>query len=687
MSFVLFDDGGKFLTGREMSQMDASSQVELESGRRLKVKSTNILLRFDAPAPAELMTQVQALSEEIDLDLAWEFAPDDDFSFVDFAKDYYDEGAGYVKQVAALLALFGAPHYFRRSGKGRFKKAPEENVKAALIAIERKQQQQVQIDAWAQELGNGVCPEPIREQLYKILFRPDKNTLEYKAVVQASRQSQISVLDLFKRSGAISSPYEFHWQRFLFEFFPKGTGFGAFEFTQDEKKLQALPVAGVQAFSIDDAATTEIDDALSVQGLGSGVVTMGVHISAPGLGMVPESDIDEVARSRLSTVYMPGWKIPMLPQEVIERFTLGQGRECPALSLYVSYDEVTLEVKDTQTRLELLSVKENIRYDLVEDVLNDDTLTGSEPINHAFGTELAFLYRLSKHLKLQREEVRGKPEVFLRPDYNFRLLDDEDKPLSVEPVGQEKVVITERKRGSALDLIVSELMVVTNTVWGALLASFKVPGIYRSQAALRPGMKVRMGTKALPHAGIGVPQYIWGTAPLRRYVDLVNQMQIIACVQHGPTAALLAPFKPKDAQLFSIISAFESTYAGYAEFQRGMERYWVLRYLQQNSITELEAVVMKNGMVRALSLPLVCAVSGVQNHAKDTIVLIKINHLDELTLDVDAQLLKVLHDVTERIHDADEEEQGDDEEDAIAGPIVLAVDVNEEESDTGKSED
>ena len=690
MSFVLFDDGGKFLTGREMSQAESSSQVELESGRRVKVKSAQILLHFDAPTPAELMMQAQVLCEEIELELAWEFAPEGDFGFIDFAKDYYDESAGIVQQVAALLALFGAPHYFRRSGKGRFKKAPEEQVKAALIAIERKKQQQLQIDAWAQELEAGVCPESVREQLYKILFKPDKNTLEYKAVVQASRQSQISVLDLFKRSGAIGSAYEFHWQRFLFEFFSKGTGFGSAKFKPDNKVLQALPASRVQVFSIDDAATTEIDDALSVQGLGSGTVTMGVHISAPGLGITPDDEIDQIARSRLSTVYMPGWKIPMLPQEVVDRFTLEQGRECPALSLYMSYDEATLEVKETQIKLELLSVAENIRYDLVEDVLNERTLTGDEPVQHTFGAELVFLYRLAQHLKAKREEVRGKPETFNRPDYHFHVLDDQGQPLGTEPTGYEKISITERKRGSALDLIVSEAMIVANSAWGGVLASSKVPGIYRSQAALRPGIKVRMGTKALPHAGIGVEQYVWSTSPLRRYVDLVNQWQIIACVQNGATAALLAPFKPKDAALFSIISSFESTYSGYAEFQRGMERYWVLRYLQQHGITELEAVVMKNGMVRALDLPLVCVVAGVQNHAKDSVVLVKINHLDELTLDVDVQFVRVVKDADEFVNGSEEEEPDDESEAAIAGPIVLAVDVDEEDgatTDAAKGED
>ena len=59
----------------------------------------------------------------------------------------------------------------------------------------------------------------------------------------------------------------------------------------------------------------------------------------------------------------------------------------------------------------------------------------------------------------------------------------------------------------------------------------------------------------------------------------MNQWQIIACARHGRTAALAAPFKPKDATLFSIISGFDAAYAAYNGFQAGIERYWTLQYL------------------------------------------------------------------------------------------------------------
>ena len=166
------------------------------------------------------------------------------------------------------------------------------------------------------------------------------------------------------------------------------------------------------------------------------------------------------------------------------------------------------------------------------------------------------------------------------------------------------------RRRTPADLIVAEAMILANSTWGGWLAELGVPGIYRSQASLAPGVKVRMSTKALPHAGMGVAQYTWATSPLRRYVDLVNQWQIVACAKHGRTAALVAPFKPKDAELFSVISGFDGAYTAYNQFQNGMERYWTLRYLAQEGLNELDAVVMKDGLVRCDTVPLVFACPG-----------------------------------------------------------------------------
>jgi exoribonuclease-2 len=668
--FVLFEEAGKYLGGRVLSEAEASAQVELDSGKRVKVKGANIVLRFEKPSPAELIAEARALAAGMDLDLAWEFAPEGEFAFADLATEYFQANPSLAQQAAALFALFEAPHYFRRAGKGRFKKAPAEIIQQALAAIEKKKQVLAQIADWAAQLVAGECPAPVREQLYKILFKPDKNAPEYKAVVEASRTAQRAPLELLERAGAIDSAYQFHWKRFLFENFPKGTAF--------PPALSAPAIAddlpradGVEAFSIDDSQTTEIDDALSVQGLGSGTVTVGVHIAAPGLAFAPGSPLDQVARARMSTVYMPGYKITMLPDAVVQTYTLLEGADRPAVSLYARFDEATLELQGTETKIERVPIVANLRHDQLDGVITqawlEDAAVQSADTPEVVTTlraPLSFLFRLAKQLKAQREVVRGKPENFNRPDYNFRLVGNDG-----EPEGNEQVQITTRQRGAPLDLIVSEAMILANSGWGGWLGELGVPGLYRSQASLAPGIKVRMGTRALPHAGLGVKSYAWSTSPLRRYTDLVNQWQIIAAARHGKTAALAAPFKPKDADLFSILSGFDAAYATYNAYQGGMERFWTLKYLQQQGIGELTATVIKdipNGaLVRADTLPLVFPVAGQQERGAH--LRVKLGEIDEIALDVHGTVPAL-------------DEGNPDDEEEVAGPIAIAVDLNDSEA-------
>ena len=693
---ALFEDSGKFQAGRILSEAESSAQIELDSGKRVKAKAAHILLKFDKPTPAELMAQGQTLAETIDLPLAWEFAPEGEFGFADLARDYFSDNATLVEQAAALFCLYEAPHYFRRAGKGRFKKAPAEILQQALAAIEKKAAVLAQIAEWAAHLGAGVCPEPIRQELYKILFRPDKNSPEYKAVVEASRATHTAPLELLQKAGAIDSSYQFHWKRFLLDNFPKGTAFPPLDAPQPPADL---PLADVQAFSIDDSQTTEIDDALSVTGLGTGTVTLGIHIAAPGLAIEPGSALDQLGRQRLSTVYMPGYKVTMLPNSVVQIYTLDEGRANPAVSLYCTVDETTLEIIATETRLDRVPVVANLRHDQLDHLVTESWLSDAsiEVENtpqrlQQLRPQLSFLHQLAKKLKAGREVVRGKPENFNRPDYNFKLVGGNTG--NDEPDGSETVQITTRQRGAPLDLIVAEAAIVANSTWGGLLASFGVPGIYRSQASMAPGVKVRMGTKALPHAGMGVKSYTWATSPLRRYVDLVNQWQIIACVRNGATAALVAPFKPKDAELFSIISSFDAAYSAYNGYQGGMERFWTLKYLEQNGITELDATVFKEGpggtfLVRADTLPLVFPVLGAQNLPRGARLRVKLGEVDEITLDLHGTVLARLDDPTDENDDGpayDESSDGaDDDSSSVAGPLAIAVDMEDSDAEAPSS--
>jgi exoribonuclease-2 len=684
---LIYEDSGKLHAGREFSRADNSLQVESPSGKRSKIKLQQVLLELqqtDIPAlDAPVLLQTVA---EVDLNLAWEFAPEDEFSAAQLALDYFGDKAQNSEKLALLLALVGAPHYFRRAGKNRFKKATAEVLQLALAGIEKRKRLEAQIDEWVVALQAGSCPEPIAAKLYQILFKPDKNGAEYKAVAQAAKATNLPVLELLQQAGALQGDtvgaYHFHWQRFLFEHFPKGTGFADLPIPPLDDA--DLPLAeGVQAYSIDDSSTTEIDDALSVQNLDRALVTVGIHIAAPALALQPGTAWDGVARDRMSTVYMPGNKITMLPPELVQHYTLGAGQARAAVSLYLQIDKESLEILDTQTKIERVPVVANLRLETLEPIATHDWLCSADTVQKAenlaaigqfeplnLPEQLSFLYRLAQHWKAQRELVRGKPENFSRPDFNFKLRKN-GETVKGEVQGDEEAVISIRKRGEPIDLIVAECAIVANSTWGQWLGSIGVPMIYRSQAALLPGVKVRMGAKPLPHAGMGVKAYAWASSPLRRYVDLLNQWQLIAAVRHGATAALSAPFKPKDAQLFAVISSFDAAYSAYNAYQSQMERFWTLRHIQQAGIAELDATVFKDeGWVRADSLPLVCQAFGAEKLPRGSRVRIKLGEIDLLSLHISA----VVH--TQLSADdagAQGDFDGEDEQDDTASLEVAVV--------------
>ena len=582
---VLFEEDGGFKAGSIMTDNDSSLQVELPTGKRSKIKAATVLLRFEKPSAAALLEQATPLAEEIEPDFLWECVNDGEFSFLDFARDYYGHDPAPVEATAVLLALHAAPVYFHRKGKGRFKKAPADILAAALASLEKKRQQALAMEGWIADLKEFRLPAEIAPLTDALLYAPDRNKPETKAFETACAETGLTAPQLLLKCGAIKSAYYLHYKRFLHEQFPKGTGFPNLE---APGLPTDLPKAEVRAFSIDDANTTEIDDALSVTWLPGIGTRIGIHIAAPGLAIEHGSPLDGVARARLSTVYMPGNKITMLPDAVVQNYTLAGGVDCPAVSLYLTVND-TFEIVAHESRVEMVHIAANLRHHEVEPWFNAETVGGALP-DQPFAKELLHLW----HFANACEGRRGKPSAVQGiNDYNFAIVGDLADPESCT------VEISERKRGSPLDKLVAELMIVANSTWGGLLAEHNVACLYRAQTQ----GKVRMTTSPLPHEGLGVPQYAWMTSPLRRYCDLVNQWQLIACLK-GETPA----FAQKSAELFAAMRDFEVTYGSYADFQRMMERYWCLRWLQQHGVSEIDATVRREQLVKLDHLPLMLRV-------------------------------------------------------------------------------
>lgn len=570
---VFYEESGSFKVATVKTENPGSLQVEAVSGKRSKIKTANVLLNFDE-ALDSFMDLAEAEADTLETDFLWECSEENEFGFKDLAKSYYGDSPNNVQLAAIAIKVHAAPIYFYRKGKGSYKAAPEETLKLAQAAVERKRVQAEQMAVWIAQLNDQQLPEGFAEKADHLIYNPDKNSTEWKAIDSAAASSGRMALTVMADAGLITSAHDYHLGAFLREMFKGGTDFPAHEDVSSllDSNVADLPIADVAAFSIDDATTNEIDDAFSFADLPNGNKRIGIHIAAPSLAIAQGGELDSIVLDRLSTVYMPGNKITMLPESVVRPFSLDAGTTKPALSLYLEVAP-DFSIVSNESKVEQITVKENLRHDSLELFFNAETLE-SDNSEHPLWAELTFLYALAESL----EKARGKDEPGRAPqiDYNFYVTDG-------------VVNIVARERGSPMDKLVAELMIYANSTWGGLLKEGGFAGIYRAQT----GGKVFMTTEALPHQGMGLEQYAWCTSPLRRAVDLVNQRQLIALLHQQE-----APYSTEGDALKVIIRDFDQTYQSYNDFQTRMERYWCLQYLIQEKLTEVTATVWRENLVR-----------------------------------------------------------------------------------------
>ena len=647
---LLYEEGGDIKIAAVQSATgtgDSESwQATSLSGKKIKLKAKEVWLRFEKPEAQAAMDEALVLSKDIDLQLLWDCAPEEEFGLVDVSLEYFGSQATISQQVALAIALQDAPVFFRRKGRGRFQRAPLEQLQAGLAALERKQKELEQQSVWQQDLVAGIFPDTLKSSAKQLLFSPDKNSSAYKALIAACTETGESPAQLMIRCAAIESPLAYHQGMFLKAHFPNGAAHHAnigVDQVAYDAAIAELPLAEVNAFSIDDSGTTEIDDALSVTELVEGGHRIGIHIAAPGLAISKDDPLDQVARNRMSTVYFPGNKITMLPDSVIEQFSLDAGAPRPALSIYIDLDADGIVNQDTlQMRVEMVPMTANLRLEDVEHLVNEESLV-DEGVSYPFRKELAILWRAAKLLHAGRQEKRIAnglraeqlgvidPNALAR-DFHFQIQDVD---------GVQRVEIIPRQRGSILDTIVAEWMIFCNSASGQLLADHGLPGLFRTQKGWGP-LRTRMQTTPGPHEGLGLDYYAWCTSPLRRYSDLVNQWQLIALAKHGVTAKMMAPFPPRDATLMGIAADFESCYQAYGEFQDRLEKYWCLRWIAQDGDSKNVYVRhLKEGMSRVELVPLHLPIPELASHPRMTRAEVAVADVDLLQLSAAVRVLEI----------------------------------------------
>lgn len=645
LSFIICEHQKNIVVAQVTKQTEHHYQITIDA-QSIKLKQKDALFISEQPINTQVL--------DIDIDLLWEYAPDQPCTIEALCQEYFSECSGQ-HILSMLKILHKHPIYFLRH-QNTWHKVDAAQLNLAKQAIVKRQEQEMLKQTLIENLRQNKLPESMQSDVLDLLFKPNKNSLNYKALDVVCKEKQTDVESFLLHIGAIKHDKLYHYFKFINEFFSEGVGFNQTiqNYRVNQTNLDDLPInTQVKAFSIDDSSTTEIDDAFSIQTIDANTFKLGIHIAAPALGIDYGDTMELLARKRLSTVYFPGGKITMLPEHIIQAFTLQEGKTCPAVSLYCDVERtenantnaVSYRLTNLESKVERIFIQTNLRYDLMQHLVSNEKLNDLQTLQgYAHEQEIKQLWPLANFLFDQRQQMRQsfglKVESRDRSEFSFTVSPVQClENLSLQDAFEEETIeLTQRQRGNPLDLIVAELMIFANQSWAQQINQYQLTAIYRTQKSFA-GFKTRMQTHMDAHEGLGVKGYVWSTSPLRRYVDLMHQWQIIALARHGNTASLTSVINQNSSDALQTAHVFQEIYMGYQNFQSKMENYWALRWLQQNNMTEVTALTLKDGWMRLQVVPFSLKLPEVAQKPRGTEVKLQIISIDLLKLSVQARIL------------------------------------------------
>lgn len=584
--------------------------VSNNSTRKFGIKQ--ILYLFDTQNIKNFYESVTLVGQTIDYPLLLDLIEDttiylglDELTTLYFGKTY-----DITHKTALLFGLNNQKIDYHNKPDGSFRKYNLDEREQHLIALNKAILEQQQFDNYYNAFINNQKPDIGDINIFKVIHRPDKNSQLYKALIKASETLSLSILEICHKVGFVDNIEEFFVFEFMTDNFPKGLNYATYKDETDISNL--IHNTSLDVFSIDDSTTTEIDDAFSVQYVDNGYI-IGVHIAAPAL----DSSLGDMVSDNISTVYYPGHKITMLPNEIIDKYTLLQGKTVPVVSIYFKVDN-NLDITNFDSKVELVNIKNNLRIEELETLFNHDSFDKQQ--NYQYEKELKLLYKIA----IKLEEKRGKPSVNnLSTDYSFSF---SDNMIQIKP----------RIRGNAIDKLVSELMILANCSWGRMLTNNFIPAIYRVK---QPNYPVRMTLRPDSHTGLNVDYYTWSTSPLRRSADFINQYQIISLVMGNKKH-----FQNTHKTILEVIENFDSKYAKYIDFQNKMERYWSLIYLLQENISLTTGVFIYKSKVQIDGVPLEIDTDGrITTLAKGSLIKLRLFNINPINLTFDYQIIDSNH--------------------------------------------
>ena len=384
--YALFEDAGKFHAGRVMSETDtlAADRARLRQARQGEGRQRAAALRPARARDAARARRARSRARSTSTSRG-SSRPKASSRFAELAGDYFGAATGDGAAGRALLApvrraaLLPPPRQGqlsrrrpKRSSRPRCSASSARSRSRRRSMPGRRSSPPASARRRCASSSTGSSSSPTRT-------RPSTRPSSRRRGARGRAPLEL----LQGAPGAIDSPYQFHWRRFLFEEFPEGHRLrAASTCRRSRKRCRSSPA---QAFSIDDSQTTEIDDALSVQGLGSGQVMVGIHIAAPALAVAPGvADRPDRPRPPLDRLHPR----PQADDAARRRRRCLHARRGPRsagrLALRDARRSDAGDARRSRRRIERVRIAANLRHDVLDAEVNEETLAAGLPASVPF---------------------------------------------------------------------------------------------------------------------------------------------------------------------------------------------------------------------------------------------------------------------------------------------------------------
>ncbi len=623
-------EGGDIVSGVVLGEEKGRLRVVTEHGGEIRILASRIALRAGRGAPADPGRGAEAAArhaaaarlkaDQVDVASLWEILVDAGGRHgVGELASLALGGVAAENASAVFRRLSAEKIHFERKGdlwQARDREAVAESFRRLRALAEKSRRRESFIErarrrlqspgaASGGEAGAAGPPDPISsddasflESLVDLAVFGDEASARKEALGLledlggGGPTPALGAFDLLRLLGIFTPDENLDIRRFsLRSEFPPEVGEAA------KSAASRAPLGGrrdltrLEAFTVDDEETVEIDDALSWEGRDDGSGVAGIHIADPAAFILPGDPVDEEALKRAATYYLPDRRLPMIPAAISEdAASLVPGRERPAMSVLVEVDGQG-RVRGFEIAASVIRSRERLTYDETDALLSEPDAAreggGRAPAAWALAALSAVAAALEADRAAAGAVIIRAPEVIVKvaPDGTVRLKRVED-------------------RGPSRRLV-AEFMILVNRLAADFCRERKIPAIYRRQpppekkpeplGVLYDPVAVRAVRRSLrrgevslapsPHYALGLAAYLQVTSPLRRYQDLAVQRQIEAVLAGSPL--------PHDAESMARIAATtEEAERAARRIETGAAEYFILKHLAARAGETVEGVVV-----------------------------------------------------------------------------------------------